>query len=141
MPSTPIQTPSSYVASHAAAFADPDGSAVIVSSSNPLPVTFDRAATSPLAGAMSTSGQVGPFSPIPGRAVVLALSGAWDGTARVLRSTDNGATRLPLTVAGQAWGQFTGNCCEAVWEESEPEAKLYLDISLASGTLAYRFGQ
>lgn len=141
MPSTPIQTPSTYVASHAAAFADGDGGAVVVSTANPLPVAFGQPSAVPLTGTASVTGLIGPFSPVIGRAVVLALSGTWSGTVKVLRSTDGGATRLPLTVGGQIWGQFTGNCCEAVWEESESGAALYLDITLASGAATYRLAQ
>lgn len=141
MSSPPIQTPSSYVASHAAAFADIDGSAVVVSSSNPLPVAFGQSAATALTGSTAATGLVGPYTPVAGRAVVIALSGTWTGMVKVMRSTDGGATRLPLTVAGQPWGQFTANCCEAVWEESEPSARLYLDVTLASGSLVYRLGQ
>lgn len=60
---------------------------------------------------------------------------------KVLRSTDGGTTKLPLTIGGSAWGQFTGNCCEAIWEESEAAARLYRDIALTSGTVNYRLGQ
>lgn len=141
MPTPPIQIPSSYVASAAAAFSDVDGSAVVVSASNPLPVAFGAPGAAPLAGTASSTGVVGPYAPALGRAVILTLSGSWSGTVRVLRSADGGTTKLPLTVAGQPWGQFTGNCCEAVWEESEATARLYLDVSLASGTLSYRFAQ
>jgi hypothetical protein len=73
--------------------------------------------------------------------VIVSLQGAWAGTVKVVRSTDNGTTKLPLTVAGGAWGEFAGNCCEAVWDESEPAAKLYLDIALASGSVTYRLAQ
>ena len=47
----------------------------------------------------------------------------------------------PLAVAGAAWAQFTGNACEPVWEEIDPEATLYLDIALTAGTLHYRIAQ
>ena len=141
MPPTPIQSPSGYSVSQAVAYADVDGSARLVSASAPLPVTMGNLAVTPLAGTASATGSVGPFQPVPGRAVVLVLSGGWSGTVRVLRSTDGGTTRLPLTVAGTAWGQFTGNCCEAIWEESESTAQLYLDITLASGSVSYRLAQ
>ena len=72
---------------------------------------------------------------------MLALSGSWSGTVKVLRSTDGGATKLPLTIAGASWGQFTANCCEAIWEESEAAARLYLDITLIAGSASYRLGQ
>jgi hypothetical protein len=141
MPSTPIQSPASYVPSRAAAFADNDGNSLVVSASNPLPVFATAGSTTPLAGSTSTSGILGPFAPLTGRAVVLALSGTWSGTVAVKRSTDAGATKLALTVGGNTWGEFTSNCCEPVWEESETSATLYLDVTLTSGTLTYRLAQ
>jgi hypothetical protein len=141
MPSTPIQSPASYVPSRAAAFADMDGNSLVVSASNPLPVFATAGTTAPLAGTTSASGSLGPFAPVTGRPVVLALSGTWSGTVKVKRSTDAGATRLALTVGGDTWGEFTGNCCEPVWEESEAGAALYLDVALTSGTLTYRLAQ
>lgn len=141
MPPTPIQSPSGYAVSQAVAYADVDGSARLVSTAAPLPVTMGNPAVTPLAGTAAASGQVGPFQPVPGRAVVLSLSGTWSGTVRLLRSADGGTTRLPLTVAGAGWGQFTANCCELVWEESESTAQLYLDITLASGSVSYRLAQ
>ena len=138
MPGTPIQSPASYVPSRATAFADIDGTSLLVSSSNPLPVTLNGGSTTPLAGSTSATGSVGPFSPVIGRPVMLMLSGTWTGLVKVMRSTDGGTTRLPLTVAGGSWAQFSANCCEPVWEESDAAATLYLDVTLASGTLAYR---
>lgn len=72
---------------------------------------------------------------------MLALSGTWTGTVKLLRSTDGGATKLPLTAAGLAWGVFNANCCEPVWEEAIVGAALYLDATLSSGTLTYRVAQ
>ncbi|HEX4847626.1 MAG TPA: hypothetical protein VFV30_05745 [Novosphingobium sp.] len=138
MPGTPIQSPASYVPSRATAFADADGTSLLVSSSNPLPVTLNGGSTTPLAGSTSATGSAGPFTPVIGRPVMLMLSGTWTGLVKVMRSTDGGTTRLPLTVAGGSWAQFSANCCEPVWEESDPAATLYLDVTLASGTLAYR---
>ena len=141
MPPTTIQAPAGYVSSHAAAFADADGSALLVSAAAPLPVTTRAIAAEPLAGTTVATGLIGPFQPVPGRPVMIALTGTWGGTVRVTRSTDNGATRLPLTVGGSVWGLFTSNCCEAVWEEGESAARLYLDVTLASGSLSYRLSQ
>lgn len=138
---TPIQSPSGYAATRAVAFADTDGSALIASLATPLPVTLNTAATTPLAGTAAVSAVAGPFQPALDRGVVLALSGTWAGTVKLLRSTDGGATKLPLTVAGTSWGQYSANCCEPVWEESEASARLYLDIALTSGSLTYRLGQ
>ena len=138
---TPIQSPSGYAATRAMVFADVDGSALVVSSAAPLPVASASAATTPLTGSAATSAVLGPYQPALDRDVVLALSGTWAGTVRVLRSTDGGVTKLPLTVSGGVWGQFTGNCCEPVWSESESTARLYLDVALTSGNLAYRLAQ
>jgi hypothetical protein len=60
---------------------------------------------------------------------------------RLQRSTDGGATRLGLTAMGSAYGEFTGNVCEPVWEESETAALLYLNITVTSGSVTYRMGQ
>lgn len=141
MPTTPIQSPASYVPSRATAFADSQGNSQLVSAANPLPVTFDAGTTTALAGTTSVTSVLGPFTPLVGRAVVLALSGTWSGTVKVRRSSDGGTTKLPLTAGGSAWGEFIGNCCEPVWEESETGASLYLDVTLSSGTLAYRLAQ
>ena len=140
MPS-PIQAPSGYSVSRAVAFADIDGTALLVSSTAPLPVTMGQAGTTPLAGSTATSGIAGPFTPVLGRPVILSLQGSWTGTVKVVRSTDGGTTKLALTVGGTIWAQFSGNCCEPVWDESDASARLYLDITLASGSVTYRLAQ
>lgn len=141
MPNNPIQSPAGYVPSRGIAFADVDGTALMVSTLTPLPVNTSPAAVTPLSGSATVTGVVGPFQPAAGRAIILSLSGAWVGTVKLVRSTDGGTTKLPLTINGAAWAQFTTNCCEAVWEEGDPAARLYLDITLTSGTLAYRLAQ
>lgn len=138
---TPIQNPATYIPVQALSFAQADGNSGLVSADLPLPVNSVRPATAPLAGTVVTTGQIGPFIPAAGRPVMLTLSGAWSGSVRLLRSVDAGATRLPLTIAGEAWGEFTTNVCEAVWEEYEDSARLYLDIALAAGSLTYRVSQ
>ena len=60
---------------------------------------------------------------------------------RLLRSADDGATTHPLTVGGTAWGAFSANACEPVWEESEDGAALYLELTPTSGAIAYRLSQ
>ena len=72
---------------------------------------------------------------------MLALTGTWAGTVQVLRSTNGGASSQALTMGGTAWGNFTGNCCEPVWDESEAAAQLYLQITLTSGSVTYRIAQ
>jgi hypothetical protein len=142
MPPTPIQSPASYVPSRASAFADIDGTALLVSASNPMPVSVGpAAAAAALAGSTSATGIIGPYLPAVGRPVVLALTGTWSGTVTIKRSTDGGTTKLPLTVGGAAWGQFSANACEPVWEENEAGVGFYLDVALFSGTLTYRLAQ
>ncbi|WP_324697655.1 hypothetical protein [Novosphingobium sp. RL4] len=46
-----------------------------------------------------------------------------------------------MTVAGTPWATFSANACEQVWTEEENGVALYLDITLASGTLVYRLAQ
>lgn len=138
---TPIQSPSGYAATRAVAFADVDGNALLVSNAAPLPVIQGAVPATPLAGSAAASTVAGPYQPALDRPVMLTLSGTWAGTVRLLRSTDGGTTKLPVTVAGDTWAQFTANCCEPVWDESEASAQLYLDIALTSGTIAYRIAQ
>lgn len=141
MPNNPIQSPAGYVPSRAIAFADVDGTALLASTAIPLPVTTSPAAATALTGSTAASGVFGPFQPAAGRAIMLSLSGTWVGTVKLVRSTDGGVTKLPLTINGAAWANFTTNCCEAVWEESDSTARFYLDVTLTSGTLAYRLAQ
>ena len=140
---TPIQNPAGYAIPRAIAYADVDGSMLQVSNSAPLPVAVSggAAATTPLTGIATVSAVVGPYQPAIGRAVMLLLTGTWTGTIKMVRSVDGGTTKQPLTINGTAWGQFTANCCEAVWDESESAARLYLDIALSSGSVTYRVAQ
>jgi len=87
------------------------------------------------------SGAIGPFTPDPGRPIWVTLAGTWSGTVSVLRSTDGGATRRPLTLAGGAWGIFTANAQEAVGEETVAGATWWLDFQRTSGILAYEVAQ
>jgi hypothetical protein len=138
----PISIPAGYAPAVAAHFAAPDGGATAVSATQPLPVVASRPAAAPaLAGTASTSAVVGPFAPVANAPVYLALSGQWSGTVRVTRSTDGGATRLPLSAGGTDWARFVANACEPIWEEGEPAARLYLDITVISGAVTYRLGQ
>lgn len=141
MPNNPIQSPAGYVPSRSVAFADVDGTALLASTAIPLPVTTSPAAATALTGSAAATGVLGPFQPAAGRAIMLSLSGTWVGTVKLVRSTDGGTTKLPLTINGGVWAQFTTNCCEAVWEESDSTARFYLDVTLTSGTLAYRLAQ
>ena len=142
MTAAPLQPPARYVAPFAVSFANANGDSDVVSSFNPLPVSSTPSTPpTPLAGTASASGIVGPFLAVLGRPVMLALSGTWAGQARLLRSTDGGTTKLPLTALGAAYGSYTANLCEPVWEEGEAGAQLYLDTTITSGSLSYRMGQ
>ncbi len=142
---TPIQNPTGYAIPRAVAYADVDGSMLQVSSAAPLPVAVlaggGSTATTPLTGTAATTSVVGPYQPTIGRAVMLLLTGTWTGTVKVTRSVDGGTTKQPLTINGNVWGQFTANCCEAVWDESETAARFYLDITLTTGSVTYRVAQ
>lgn len=144
MPDSPqILSPAGFVPEHALAFADSTGRAVSVGAGAPLPVrqAMIAAAATPLAGTLSASGTVGPFTPDLDRAIWLTLSGTWAGQVQVMRSTDNGATLLPLTLTGQSWASFTANANEAIGDESVSGASWYLAVTLSSGTLTYRVQQ
>lgn len=139
-----IQTPAGYAPATAVGFANASGEMVLISAENPLPtasITSANPAPSPLLGQSSTDLVVGPFAPIADRPVFLQLDGTWQGTVQLLRSIDGGATKQPVTLAGQSWGLFTGKAMEPVWQESEAGAELYLDITISSGTLSYRVSQ
>jgi len=140
---TAIQSPGGYAASRAVAFAAADGSALLVSAAQPLPVVVSAgtAAPTPLTGTTTAALQAGPFEPMAGRPVTLVLHGEWTGTVRLLRSADAGLTKVPVTLGGSEWGVFGANCCEPVWEEHEAGAQLYLDIAPTLGTLMYRLAQ
>lgn len=138
----PISPPSSYVAPSAVGFADSAGDLVIVAEAAPLPTTMIRPATpAPIAGITSQSLAAGPYAPLPDAPMHLELTGTWSGTVELQRSVDGGATRTGLTVGGLAWARFETSVNEPVWQESERGATFYLDIALASGTLAYRLSQ
>lgn len=146
--SVPVRTPGGFAPAFALGQAGPDGQLLLVSADNPLPVSgmgsgsaAPPPAPPPLAGTASNATMAGPYKPVPGRPVYLQLGGAWQGRVRLLRSVDGGATKMPLTIAGQPWASFTAPACEAVWEESEDAARLYLDLQPASGTIAYRVSQ
>ncbi len=143
MSSTPIINPGGYTPARALVYADTDGSAVQVSTAAPLPVSIGNASPAPaaLTGSLAASGTVGPYTPAPDKPVMLVLSGTWSGSARLMRSTDGGATKLPVTMAGAGWAQFTANCCGPVLEDNEAGAQPYLSVTISSGTLVYRASQ
>lgn len=142
MPSTPILRPANYVPLYGLGYASDSGDVTVASASSPLPVAFTRSGAAPaaLSGTTSLTTTAGPFAPRTDWPVTLTLSGVWQGTVSVLRSTDGGTTQLPLTLAGKPWARFTGNVCEQIWTEYADLVSLYLAITLTSGTVAYRLG-
>lgn len=136
-----ISTPAAYVTPQAMAFAGASGKAIYVSQNSPLPVTSNACPAIPLSGTTSANLIAGPYTPIIGRSAILTLSGDWSGMVQLSRSTDGGGTRQPITLGGAPWALFSTNCCESVWDESDAAARLYLEITLTSGTLTYRLSQ
>jgi hypothetical protein len=143
MPSPiPVSAPANYASVNAVGYVEADSTLTPVAADKPLPVSnVSVPAPAALVGTATVTAVVGPFTPNSDKPVVLALSGTWSGTVRLLRSIDGGTTKLPLTAAGQAWGVFGANCCEPVWQETVSGAALYLDITLGSGSVTYRVAQ
>lgn len=143
MEETPvISAPAGFVPLHAVGWSGSAGECHAVAADSPLPVSIARSGPAAvLAGTAPSSRTVGPFAAATGRVAYLTLSGTWTGSVRVLRSVDGGASKHPLTLGGQEWGRFTGNVCEAIWEESEAGASLWLECQLSGGVLAYRVAQ
>ena len=143
MSSLPIVTPANFAAASAMGYSDATGGLSLVSANSPLPVTMSgvtAATPSAITGTTSTSGTFASFAPARGIPIVLVLGGTWQGSVRVVRSTDGGATFDPLTAGGAPWAQYSGNVCEPVWEDNDPAATLHLVVTLSSGSLTYRLG-
>ncbi|MFZ2994708.1 hypothetical protein [Sphingobium sp.] len=144
-PSNIIDAPAGFVPELAVAFKSPDGTATLVTQTSPLPIAvaaLASAQSTPLSGSSATSSSFGPFTPQLGRAIWLTLSGVWAGTVQLLRSTNGGVTRLPLTFAdGSVKAIATTNINAPVAEETVQGATYYLSATLSSGTLAYRVEQ
>lgn len=143
MPRQPaVSSPAKYIAPVAVSYADSEGRMALVTDQSPLPVATTRPAMpEPLAGETAVSIVAGPFAPALDAPIHLQLSGTWAGTVTVQRSADAGLNRFPLTVAGSPWARFSGNANEVVWQEGEHGVTFWLDITLESGTLAYRVSQ
>lgn len=139
--STAITTPAGFAPAYAVGYSDPNGQLALVSDAAPLPVATSAPAPVALAGDAAVSLVAGPFEATAGRTILVTLDGQWTGTVRLLRSTDGGATKIPLRVGGAAWGEYTESGCEQAWTETEEGVSFYLDIALTSGTLAYRVSQ
>ena len=138
---TPISMPAGYAPAFALGFADATRNLNVVSDVVRLPVAFAASPPAPLLGEAANSMVVGPFAATAGRVITVTLDGQWDGTVRLLRSTDGGSTMAPLRVGGTAWAEYTAPGCEQAWTESEEGVTFYLDIGLTSGTVAYRVSQ
>ena len=140
--SAPIATPAGYASAIAVGFADSQDRLAVVGRDAPLPiVVHGPPAPPPLQGSTDQSVTLGPFAAAADRTITVTLSGEWTGQVRLLRSTDGGATLTGLSVAGLAWGAFTGPCCEQVWHETEAGVGFYLAVELVTGTIAYRVSQ
>src|SRR5690606_15907996 len=113
--SIPIAVPAGYAPVYALGFAGSDGNLVKVAEAERLPVAAAAPAPPALVGETSPSIQAGPFEAVPDRIVSVTLGGTWQGTARLLRSTDAGVTRHALQVAGLPWAVFTAAGCEQAW--------------------------
>jgi len=139
----PIEAFATAVPETAIAYRVGDDLAQLVDAAHPLPTTaaVGAAISVPLAGTAAANTTVGPFVPQLGRPIWVTLSGTWTGSAQLLRSTNGGTTKLPLTVAGSVWGSFSASANEPVVEESDASATYYLAITIASGTLTYRVAQ
>lgn len=137
----PISVPAGFAPAYATGFADAGGQLALVSHASPMPVATAAPAPAPLAGQTSASTVAGPFAATVGRSIVITLAGDWSGTARLLRSTDGGATLIPLRVAGDPWAEYRESGCEQAWCETEEGVSFYLEVTLVSGTLDYRVSQ
>lgn len=104
----------------------------------PLPASASVAVT----GSLSTTDNSAAFTPDLGRPIWVRLSGTWSGTVQLKRSTDGGATWYPITTgSGTVKGVWTGNVNAPVTEETCAGATYRLEVTLASGTLAYEVRQ
>lgn len=97
------------------------------------------ASATPVSAALAT-GTSEVFTPQPGRAVCVTLTGTWTGTVTVQKSRDAGITWAAMTAAGSPWAVFTGNCDEPVDEPGDNDVRYRLLIALGTGTGAYRLG-
>ena len=99
------------------------------------------ASSTPIAGVSAGAEVAGPFTPDLGRPITIALGAAkWPGgNAQILRSTDGGATRLPLTPGGVSIGIYSAPGVDQPWVETEAGATFYL--TLPGAGISYRVAQ
>lgn len=138
----PLQSPGGFAPTMALGIDDGTGNLALIRSADPLPVrSTPEISPAALEGQVFGAFTVGPFAPVALKPVVCTLSGIWQGRVAILRSTDDGANLHPLTAGGSAWGAFSANACEPVWEESEDGATLWLQGRVDTGMLTYRLAQ
>ena len=134
----PIRSPGGFAPTFALGQGDHAGNLAVVSPDAPLAVrTTTGAVPAAVEGNTGAPRLAGPFAPTPFAPIYLALSGEWEGSVRLLRSTDGGINCRPLTLAGAPWAIYSGPVCE----ESESGAALYLELAPVTGTIAYRLSQ
>ena len=113
--------------------------------SKPIEGTVTPSEANAVSGDVSlTAGiaEAGPFIPQLGRPIWLNLSGTFTGTCQLLRSTDGGETKFPLTTGnGVAKPIWTTPLNAAVAEDSVATASYWLMIEIASGSLSYKMEQ
>ena len=142
MNAIPVRTPAGYAPAFAIGIENADGHFAPLGPAVSLPTNQSTGPVpAALTGVASEAKTVGPFVPAPFCPVYLTLSGDWTGDVRLLRSTDGGATRHPVTLGGAEWGRFAGNVCEPVWSETERGATLWLDLAPVTGTIGWRIAQ
>jgi hypothetical protein len=126
----------------------PDGAAttanqaLVIAALAKMTAPFAASPLAPVTGnTTGTPSNMPSFTPELGRPVHLRLWGNWIGTVTVLSSIDGGATKQALTLAGDAWGVFAGNCNEDIDTPRQTGITYYLQIAVTSGALYYHLGQ
>lgn len=102
-----------------------------------------RARSAKVTGSLAATGDTSatPYYPDAGRPFNLELTGTWVGTVVLKRKLPTESTWKALSVGGAAWGAYTTNVSEQVWQEGETGAAFMLDFTRTSGTVAYRLSQ
>jgi len=97
----------------------------------------------PVTASLSSAGNTSAFPALAGRPINVSITGNSAGlSARLVRSFDSGSTWLPLTVAGQPYGVWTGNVSEQAWVETEANVRFRVEVTaITSGTATIRISQ
>lgn len=113
-----------------------------MSTSSEVTLVTVPAISVPLTGTANGTSVSPAFVPQLGRDLYITLSGTWTGTVQLMRSTDGGTTKHPVTIAGgQDWGKYTVNCDEVVATPTDGASRYYLSFAITSGTVTYRLAQ